>query len=434
MCKNKFSILLIISIFFNFQSVFSQELFGSMVADTTLSSLKSTYKMKPNTKEIEANFLSSYYEQDGNNSPVTGGVGTEALHDFANVFILNVPIDSVNSISLFGGADAYTSASSDNIDSNVSSASMSDTRGYGTLSYTRKNLNRAESYGIHAGYSQEFDYVSFSTGFALSKEWNEGNTELNFSGQAFFDTWRGKDGPDKLIYPEFWLGDVYGYQELASPRRNSYNGQLFLSQVLNTRLQVGLSAEFIYMTGLLSTPFHAVFFKDKPMQDAPNYGYNFDIERLPSSRLKIPFGIRLNYFALDFLVLRTNYRYYSDDFGIKAHTFDIETPIKISSAITVSPFYRYHTQTASKYFAAIYQHLSTEQYYTTDYDLSELYSHKFGAGIKYYPTYGILRSNPVFGQYGVFMFKYIELRAALYQRSTNFNAFNVSVNLGFSFK
>ena len=32
----------------------------------------------------EVNFISSYYHQDGNNSAVTGGVGTENLTDIAN--------------------------------------------------------------------------------------------------------------------------------------------------------------------------------------------------------------------------------------------------------------------------------------------------------------------------------------------------------------
>jgi hypothetical protein len=31
----------------------------------------------------EMNFVSSYYKQDGNNSAVTGGIGTEQLSDFA---------------------------------------------------------------------------------------------------------------------------------------------------------------------------------------------------------------------------------------------------------------------------------------------------------------------------------------------------------------
>ena len=34
----------------------------------------------------EINFVSSYYSQNGNNSAVTGGIGTEALKDFSNGF------------------------------------------------------------------------------------------------------------------------------------------------------------------------------------------------------------------------------------------------------------------------------------------------------------------------------------------------------------
>lgn len=403
-----------------------QELFGSTV-DTMKTVSTKNLKMKPNSKEIEANFLSGYYNQDGNNSPVTGGVGTEQLTDFANVFIVNVPIDSVNAVSLFAGVDAYTSASTDNIDSNVSSASSQDVRTYGTLSYTRKNLKRAETYGLRAGFSTEYDYKSFSAGFALSKEWNDGNTELNFTGQAFIDRWVGKEHSNKLIYPELWLGDALGYSEHSSPNRNSYNAQLFLSQVLTTRLQIGISAELIYMSGLLSTPFHSVYFADTD-------DYAFDIERLPSSRLKIPLGLRLNYFPIDFLVVRTYYRYYTDDFGINAHTFELELPVKLGNSFTVSPFYRFHTQSASKYFAPYKQHLSTSEFYTSDYDLAELQSNKYGLGFKYYPTFGLLRSRPLFKTHGVFMFKYIELRGAYYERNTDFQAYNVSLNLGFGFK
>jgi hypothetical protein len=223
------------------------------------------------------------------------------------------------------------------------------------------------------------------------------------------------------------LGDFLGYAELDNPKRNSYNAQLFLSQVLTTRLQIGLSAEIIYMDGLLSTPFHSVYFADTEE-------YAFDIERLPSKRIKIPFGVRLNYFPLDFLVLRSYYRYYTDDFGINAHTFEFETPIKLGSSFTVSPFYRYHTQSASKYFAPKFEHLSSSEFYTSDFDLAELQSHKLGVGLKYYPTFGLLRSKPVFKTHGVFMFNYVELRGATYRRSTDLQAYNISVNLGFGFK
>ncbi len=425
----------------------------------------SGYQMKPNSDEVEINILSTFYDQDGSHSPVTGGEGTEKLNDFSNVIILNVPLDKSNSIGFYGGADAYSSASTDNIDTNVSSASSEDVRAYGTLSYNHKNLKKGEIYGVRAGFSKEFDYRSFSAGFNASKEWNQGNTELNFTGQAFFDNWLGKHDktdPIELIYPELWiLPYIYENQFLTTSKRNSFNAQIYLSQVLNKRMQLSLSAEAIYMNGLLSTPFHTVYFADQPEM-------LFDIERLPSSRLKIPLGLRFNWFPLDYLVLRTNYRYYFDDFGITAHSFDIEMPVKLSYNFTLSPFYRYHTQSAANYFAPKNTHISTSEFYTSDFDLSALDSHKFGLGLRFAPVYGIAKTLPLLSdkgwigkalnpyilpsnkvkEFGSLTFKYAELRGAIYNRttdlssftnyisptSTQLNAYNISLNLGFTFK
>lgn len=375
---------------------------------------QSSYQMKPNTHEIEANFLSSYYEQDGNNGAVTGGTGTEFLNDFANVFIINLPIDSVNALGLYGGVDYYSSASTDKIDFQASSASSSDVRSFGTISYNRKNLKRGETYGIRGGFSVEYDYTSFSTGLSYTREWNEGNSELNVTGQAFFDNWL-------LIYPFELRGTV----SLPSSKRQSFNGQLNFSQVINRRLQMGVSTEFVGMTGLLSTPFHRVYFSDVATRD---------IERLPNSRLKIPLGIRLNYYPIDYLIIRTYYRYYWDNFGIVGNTFELETPIKLTSFLTAGPFYRYHIQSGSTYFAPYQSHLSTSEYYTSDYDLSSFNSHKYGVNIRYSPLYGLVRSKviPVINRN--FMLKYLEFRFGYYQRSTSLSAYFISFNIGMSLK
>ena len=47
-----------------------------------------SYKSKP-LKIVEINLVSSYYSQDGNHSPVTGGIGTEHVIDFANGLDVN---------------------------------------------------------------------------------------------------------------------------------------------------------------------------------------------------------------------------------------------------------------------------------------------------------------------------------------------------------
>ncbi len=53
-------------------------------------------------KVEEINFVSSYYTQDGNNSAVTGGIGTEKLTDIANSFELKlIKLDMKNNKHTF---------------------------------------------------------------------------------------------------------------------------------------------------------------------------------------------------------------------------------------------------------------------------------------------------------------------------------------------
>lgn len=379
-----------------------------------LSAQQEKYKMKGNDKEATADFLFSYYEQDGNNAAVTGGIGTEKLEDIANLIVLNIPLDSTRSINGSFGADFYSSASTDNIDNNVSSASAHDLRIFLNLGYAQKNLRRGETYGIGMGVSREYDYTSFSVNANWAKEFNQGNSEVNVKVQAFIDQW-------ETYFPAELRREV----SVPTTGRQSYNFQASFSQVINKRLQFSLSGDVIYMKGLLSTPFHRVYFQDISQPD---------IERLPGNRLKVPVALRLNYFPIDGLVLRSYYRYYWDDFGIQGHTMSLETPVKLNTAWTVSPFYRYHTQTASTYFASYKVHSSDASFYTSDYDLSALSSHKVGLGIKYNPLYGLGRMKVPFRKNNTMLLKSMEVRGAYYQRSTGLNAFIVSMGLNFTIK
>lgn len=96
-------------------------------------------------------------------------------------------------------------------------------------------------------------------------------------------------------------------------------------------------ADLIYQQGYLGLPFHRVYFNGAILPV---------IENLPDTRLKIPIGFRANYFLSDKVILRSFYRYYHDDWGLSAHTVDLETPIKINPFLSVTPFYRYYTQSA----------------------------------------------------------------------------------------
>ncbi len=138
----------------------------------------------------EVNIVSSYYAQDGNNSAVTGGVGTEKLFDIANSLDIKLFFTDKkarkHSISADASIDYYSSASSDNIDPrSVSSASMTDVHFYPTLSWSRKDDKKHNTVGASLSYSTEWDYQSYGGNLNFSKTSKDNNTELSLKLGAF---------------------------------------------------------------------------------------------------------------------------------------------------------------------------------------------------------------------------------------------------------
>jgi len=398
--------------------------------------------------EKEVNFMFNYYEQDGNHSPVTGGIGSEKLECVAPQTSLNVPYDTVNNISVTLGIDYYSSASCDQIDRFItaasseylSSASSHDTRVHCDVSYTRRSLKRNVEKGFMLGYSKEFDVVSFAYGLNYSIASKDENRQLILKASAYYDTW-------KLMYPgELRDGAEYRYGNTSDDynldARTTATFTATYSQVLTRNLQFLITADYVMQRGILHSPFHRVYFDDPidivdPDTNSTLIWKTMRAENLPRARNKFPMAIRVSYFVNDFITTRFYYRYYFDDFDMIGHTFSMEIPIKLSSWLSVYPLYRYHEQTASKYFAPYGEHPvdpvtwePTEEYYTSDYDVSALISRKYGGGFRISPIYGIAKFKT---KNNSITFKSLETRYSQYKRSDGLESWFISLYLGFVF-
>ncbi len=376
----------------------------------------------------EINFVTAYYNQDGNNSAVTGGIGSEKLTDFANTIDLQLSkltrTQHKNTLLFELGIDHYSSASSDKIDPNsISSASMTDTRVYPSLNWTRSNQQTGNGIGFTGSYSHEYDYQSIGAGFNLTRLSHDKNTQFDLKLQAYLDTWT-VILPVELRPPGYGSGSHKDERPVDYKPRNSYSVSFSLSQVINTRLQVSVTAEPSYQHGLLATKYQRVYFNaDFAEGEGPNGDvYNERSENLPDNRYKLPVSVRLNYFLDDHYVIRTFYRYYIDDWGIQAHTAEIEIPVKLTSFISLSPYYRFNSQKGTRYFARYGQHSIQETYYTSDYDLSTLHSNFFGANFRITPPKGI---------FGFQHFNTLEIRYGHYLQSTNLSSNIITVHLKF---
>ncbi len=465
-------------------------LFFSTIAFTQVADSTTVFK-KPVLDSAEVDFVSSYYNQDGIHSAVSGGIGSEKLSDIASTIVVTMPLSDDEILTIDVGISAYTSASSSNINpfssqvTNSSSGASKSTVAnavptYGTPWQASSGASKSDQlYSVVANYSHssdsrnfiwnadfsasnEFDYTSFGFGGGVTKLFNDKNSEVSVKLNAYLDQWRP-------IYPhelhEYSVGgnhysgetvyDAAGnvttnylnstsanstsFKVWDSSARDSYAASFAFSQVLNKKSQFSVFFDLLFQQGMLSTPYQRIYFADKNdyyvgvrgdlvspnwysnilnYQNSSNTGiYRLadDIERLPGTRFKIPVGIRWHYFIDEKWVLRTYYRFYKDDWAIQSHTISAELPFKINDNFTVYPMFRYYTQGQSKFFAPFEKHLSTEQYYTSDYDLSSFVTRQYGFGCVY---------TDVFSSMGIFGLgiKNIEFRFNHYSRSDGLNA------------
>jgi hypothetical protein len=352
-------------------------------------------------KVDEINLVSSYYNQDGNHSAVTGGIGTEKVTDFSNGLDLKLSWygqpKHKNTLSFGLGVDHHTSASAAYV-STTGASKTGGSRIYPSFDWTIENETKGTSFGLGSYYSGEYNYKSFGADLHFSKKTNDKSGEFGIKLQAYLDH-------VTLIYPSELIpkstvavssGPTYvttasgnrvlsGGDDGSSPSiptspRNTYTASLSYSQMINSRLQVMFLGDVVAQKGYLSLPFHRVYFTNA--KDS--------VEKLPSSRFKLPLGFRANYFWGDNVILRSYYRYYIDNWGSRANTANLEITYKLTPFFSVSPFYRYYNQSASKYFAPYEAHSLTDAYYTSNYEYAKFTSQFFGIGFRVAPPKGVL--------------------------------------------
>ncbi|MFC0605204.1 DUF3570 domain-containing protein [Winogradskyella pulchriflava] len=422
--------------------------FAKSYSQATQDSTKVYKKRVLETTEVD--FLTSYYSQDGDNAAVSGGIGTEELTDITGTFVVSIPLNDDDVLTIDAGVSAYTSASSSNVGpfddgpadpfQASSGASSSDLWVNLTGSYSHSSDDRNDIWSAKISISSEYDYFSAGVGGSYTKLLNEKNTELSVNANVYIDTWNaiyptelrpfGENG-NGLNNSLFTQNTITGntnynprFSEFKDEGRNSYSLGFGFSQILHKNVQGSLALDFVQQQGLLSTPFQRVYFSDVADSFIDNFQLADAVERLPDSRFKVAAGGRLNWYLNETFTVRTFYRYYFDDWGITSHTASIEVPIKITNKFTLYPSYRFYNQTAADYFRPYESALSTDEFYTSDYDLSEYSANQFGFGVSY---------TDIFAKAHIWKLglKSIDLKFYQYDRDTSFSSSIITA--GFKF-
>ena len=303
---------------------------------------------------IDARFL--FYKEGGGRTQVINPL--VLLHQdlgSAGAFDLNLGFDSITGASPSGNyptADVTTSASGNtSAAGSVPLTSYHDQRKAVGLAYGRKFGAHLPS--IDVSYAKENDYTA--RGFGLSDSWTlaSGRGTLHYAASISRD----------IVAP------VTNTLELA---KHTDSFGLGWSWILSERDLVDVSGSLMKLSGYLDDPYKVV-----PI-GLPGTATTLPDHR-PDSRTRwAVLGRYGHYYPWDG-ALKATYRYYQDDWSVRAHTLEVVYDQRIDDGWILSPQVRFYTQTAASFYGSLLA--QPREFRSADYRLSPFSSFLGGVSV-----------------------------------------------------
>ncbi|MEO7328103.1 MAG: DUF3570 domain-containing protein [Minicystis sp.] len=245
--------------------------------------------------------------------------------------------------------DIVTAASPDAIDV-VSRASATNEAGSfdWTVTYDKAP---GQSLFLRTGLHEEENFRSWNVGAGGTYSFAEENTVVAGSYNQIFD-W----------FDKYALNGAHD----GHTARTSTNFNAGLTQLLSPTTMAHLNYGITLQQGQLSNGWNSV-----PLLEG-----GVALEILPNVRQRHAVVGRIAQFLPWNGVLKGFYRYYSDDWGVRAHTLETELYQRVASFAYLRLNYRFHTQTAVDFFTTATAPAFLRA--TSDSDLQNLNAHTFG--------------------------------------------------------
>ena len=236
----------------------------------------------------------------------------------------------------------------------------------------RREWNEA-ALDVNGGVSSEPDYLSRFLGIGGQRDFDQKLTTIN-AGLAYTSSnisatldhdavpyiFNACGNPScNFVSSTAHIANAGNGGKVLYGRREDWAATLGLTQVLTADAQVQANLGYTHSQGYLSNPYKlvTVAFVDPeqqflaPSPDALVVNVGAIMEKRPDLRQQWLFNFRYaQYIAAADAGLHLNYAYFSDDWGIRAHTFEVEWAQPFGAGWMFTPMARYYTQTAASFY------------------------------------------------------------------------------------
>ncbi|MGR9054224.1 MAG: DUF3570 domain-containing protein [Gammaproteobacteria bacterium] len=196
---------------------------------------------------------------------------------------------------------------------------------------------------VGGGFSNEHDYMSRYANTNLSWDFNDKTTTLNLGASVSFDE----------VFPTGFNYNKY---------KTSQQYLIGVSQILDQNSVVKSNLTFGYHKGFLSDPYKLVFFDGGGLQADTRPGSRFQWSWLTQY---------VRYFKnANDAALHLDYRFYTDDWDINAHTFEASWHQPIVDDWMIIPRFRYYSQDRARFYAPYFGADNGADVFSSDYRLA----------------------------------------------------------------
>ena len=249
--------------------------------------------------------------------------------------------------------------SSASIDVVTTASPYRETRTQGSLGVDV--LQGKTQYSLSFTSSDENDYTANTASFDLSQDVFGDLTTVSFGFSQGWDT-VGKRGD--------------GAFEEDVDRRNY---RLGLSQILTPSLMAGLNLEVITDEGFLNNPYRSVRYVD----ESSGRGYSYQPEQYPHTRNSNAVSLNARYFLPSRAAVHGEYRYYTDTWGIDAHTASVGYTRSWGKPWLLEVGYRWYDQSHADFYSDLFPYADAQNFLARDKELSTFTSHMLSLGATY---------------------------------------------------
>jgi hypothetical protein len=261
--------------------------------------------------------------------------------------------------------DFVTSAS---IDVKLSASEYKEERTQKSLGL--EYLQGKSTYSMGVIGSEESDYTADTAYFSLSQDLFGDLTTVSLSyRRGWNDVFRNVKDPD---------GNT-ARDPLFQDEVNTRAYSVSLSQVITRNLIMGFNYEVITDEGFLNSPYRSVRF----VSPGDPRGFALEREIYPRTHTSNAASIRGKYYLPYRAAVEANYRFFTDSWGVDAHTLDLGYTHPAFHRWVFDGRVRYYRQTAADFYRDLFPRQNFSNFLARDKELSTFNSVTIGVGAAY---------------------------------------------------